>query len=146
MVVPRALNDAQYAALVAALKPFPKTGVDFALTRDPEAGDLLVRITDAVTAAGWAIQPWAGSGFGLKSSARPELPNLGEVTARGVQVQINESDRETLGPAALAIVNSLLAANIQSGAIAFSDKDASGKPDPRAVKAGVIHVIVGARN
>jgi len=144
-LTPRAIDDAHFAALVAALKPFPKTPVEIALTRDPNCSDLLERISDAMIAADWTIQPYSGGGFGLTLSSRPTLPNLGEVTACGVQINISESDREKFSKPILALASNLNSAGVQAFPVAFTDKTPDGKPNPLAVKSGVIHLIIGIK-
>lgn len=144
-ITPRQIDDAHFAALVSAIAPFPKTPVDLALTRDPESGELLVRISDALIAAKWTIQAWQGSGFGLQSSARPELPALGEVTGRGVQVSISTTDQKAFGKPGDALISALRSAGIETTAFVIPDKNPDGKPNPQAVKLGAIHLVVGAK-
>ena len=145
IITPRQIDDAHFAALVAALKKYPKTAVDFALTRDVDSMDLLVRITDAAKAADWAIQPYSGTGFGLNVSSRPDLPNIGEVTGRGVQFALSESDLPKLSDPANAFLRGLQDAGIAVGARVAAEKTPDGKPNPQAVKAGTIHIVVGVK-
>lgn len=143
---PRQIDDAHFAQMVSALKQFPETPVDFALTRDAESGALLVRITDLIKAANWKIQAWQGGGLGLQTSARPDLPNLGDVTRQGLQITISESDRDKLEKPAQALFKNLSQSGIQGIIEVVSDKAPDGKPNPIAVLPGTIHVIVGAKS
>ena len=145
IITPRQIDEAQFAALVAALKPFPKTPVDFAVTRQPECADLLMRIVDATKAADWAPQDWSG-GILLKMESRPDFPQFGEVTGRDIQIKISETDRAKFEKPVLALWATLMKAGIQSTAVAILDKTPDGKPDPQAVPPGAIHVIVGAKS
>jgi hypothetical protein len=145
IITPRQIDDAKFVALVAAMKEFPKTPVEVAMTRDPECSDLMIRITDAMTNAGWTIQPFSGGGLPLTVNLRPNLPTIGEVTGRGVQLNISESDRERFSKPLLAVANVLRDAGVQAFPQAFRDKTEDGKPDPIAVKSGVIHVVIGLK-
>jgi hypothetical protein len=146
MITPREIDDVHFAAMVKALNAFPNTPVDLALSNDPGCIDLLVRIASALLAAKWDIRPWQGRGLGIKVSALPDLPNLGNVTARGVQVAISEADRETLATPAEALLRAIDDAGIHpiSGTV-MADKLPDGKPNPNALSHGVIHMVVGLK-
>jgi hypothetical protein len=141
---PRQIDDVHFAALIEAIKPFPNTPVDLAITRDPEAGDLMVRISDALVAAKWDVRPWSGGGFGLTANARPKLPTVGEVTAWDVQITFSDSDHEQFNKPVLTLWSALSVAGIKTSAAAIRDK-IDGKPNPQAVKAGLIHLTVGKK-
>jgi hypothetical protein len=145
LVQPRQLTDAQYAEVVAAMKLFPKTKVDFALTRAPESGDLAVRLTQAAKEADWDIQPWSGGGLPLVSSVYPDI-QYGEVTAHGLQIKIDEVDNEKLAPAVLALLKALTAAGIPAFGFKFPEKGPDGKAIPNTPKAGMVHIVVGSRD
>jgi hypothetical protein len=116
----RVIDDAHFEALVKSIKPFAKTQIDIAITRDPGAG----------------------SGFSLNHG---KLTGIGELTIRGVFVEINEADRDKLSKAALALANPIGGAGIPVAAISEADKLPDGKPNPNAIKAGLVHLIVGLR-
>lgn len=145
IITPRQIDDAHFTALVIAMKQFPKTPVEIAMTREPDCMDILVRLTDAMTMAGWIIQPFTGGGLSLTVNARPNLPRIGDVTGRGVQFNISESDREKFSKPLLAVAAVLDSEGIKSFPQAFQDKTADGKPDPMAVTSGVIHIVIGEK-
>jgi hypothetical protein len=145
MTTPRTIDNSHFTAMVEALKKFPKTPVELSLTRDPESGELLVRVSDAFIAAGWDIKPCQGSGFGLHSSARPTLPNLCELTGRGVQVSVAQEDQKALAPAGDAFLGAIRDAGIFASPALVSDKLPDGKPNPDAVTHGVLHVMIGVK-
>lgn len=146
IVTPRQIDDAHFAALVDALKAFERTAIEVAVSREGDSPDLLVRITDALTQANWTIKPWSGGGFPLTESTRPNLPGIGDVTARGIQITILESDRGKLGAAVRALADGLFDAGINvAPPQVIPDKTANGKPDPFRVKPGIIRIVVGTK-
>jgi hypothetical protein len=146
IITPRQIDADHFNTMIEAFKKFPKTSVDLSLTRDPEAGDLLVRVSDAFISAGWDIKPCEGMGFGLRSSARPNLPVICEKTRRGMEVAVSLEDQKTLGPAGDALINVLRSAGIPVEPMVVADKLPDGKPNPDAVKHGVIHICFGTKN
>lgn len=146
VLAPRQIDDAHFVTLVNTLKPFAGTAIETAVTREGDSPDLFIRITDALTQANWVIKPWSGSGFGLTDSARPNLPSIGDVTARGIQITMLKSDREKFGAAVRALSNGLSAAGMNVVPVqAIPDKRADGKPDPFRVKPGIIRIVVGTK-
>lgn len=146
IVTPRQIDDAHFAALVDDLKPFAGTAIEVAVSREGDSPDLLIRITDALTQANWTIKPWSAGGFPLTTSARPNLPGIGDVTARGIQITILESDRGKLGAAVRALADGLFDAGINVvPPQVIPDKTADGKPDPSRVKPGIIRMVVGTK-
>jgi hypothetical protein len=145
ILTPRKIDDNHFAHLVSVLKQFPNTPVELALERTPEAADLLVRIADALTAAGWKIVPWSGRGFPLTVNSRPNLPTVGEYTGRAVSVAVAVADREKLSGPVLALVEALVGAGVGAFPAAIADKLPDGKPNPQGVANGVVHVGVGEK-
>ena len=145
IITPRQIDDPHFARIVEALRKFPKTPVDFAITRDPEAADLVVRISDALVAAGWDIQPCVGNGFGLNASSRPKLPQMCELTTRGVQVTVAREDLKTLQPAGDAFLAAMQEAGILAAGQNIPAKLDDGAANPNAVKPGMMHIMIGAK-
>jgi hypothetical protein len=145
IVTPRQIDDAHFEAMVSALKPFANTPIDFEITRDNETIDLLVRITDALKAAGWAMRPPMTPGFPLSIGARPDLPAVGESTTRGVHVNVFASDMPVFGYAATALITALRDAGIPTDGNLLSAPIPLEMPSPAGEKPGRIHLIVGAK-
>lgn len=146
LVTPRQIDDAHFAELVKALKPFAGTEIEVGVNRDNESIALLIRITDALTQANWVIKRWSGAGFSLTDSARLALRAIGDVTTRGIQISMSESDRGNLGAAARALGNGLFNAGLNVVPLrSIPDKTADGKANPSRIRHGVIRLVVGAK-
>jgi hypothetical protein len=145
IITPRQIDDAHFALMVVALKKFPKTSVELGLTRDPESAELMVRISDALVATTWDIKPCRGAGFGLRANARPNLPDMCDLTGRGVQVSVAQDDLKALEPAGDAFILALRNAGIFALGSTTPDKLPDGKPNPDAITHGVLRIIIGAK-
>jgi hypothetical protein len=145
MALPRSIDARRSAAITAAIKGYPGTQYDFAVTREIEPADLLVQIYDALDAADWKFQLWTDGGMPLQVNARPALKQVGDLTDRGVKVSISAPDTDTLGPAAMALTAGLNASDIATEYQRVADKLPDGTVNPQAIKQGVIRITVGSK-
>jgi len=83
---PRTLNAEQQKRAAGKLRLFAGTQFDIALLTDPETQDLLPKIEDLLTSAGWIQIDWTGSDIVY---ARSNRHIAGHITVSGVVIQMH---------------------------------------------------------
>jgi hypothetical protein len=133
---PRSLTAEQQGRITEKLKGFAGKQFDVALLAEPEPQDLLVRIEDAITAAGWSQTNWKGEGGNIVFM-RKNRPDAGLVSVSGVIIQMHEKRAGESIVAARA-----LAAALKAEGILAEAEPGTGTANTNT---SAIHILVGRK-
>jgi len=135
---PRTLNHEQQKRISEQLKPFSGTQFDVALNVEAEPQELLLRIENALKAAGWTEIDWkTGAGVAEINFSRKDHPQAGIVAVTGIIIQLHPEQAPELWPRAQALASALNAEGI------FAKAEAGIGILNANTKA--IHVLVGKK-
>ncbi|RQH12681.1 hypothetical protein [Bradyrhizobium sp. RP6] len=126
----------QQAQLTNLMRPFAGAVFDTAMSHfEREIGDILWDIEAALDAAGWQQIDWAAPAYA--SAIRRNLrPISGSALAQNVEIEIDPSQRQSLLPAADALIRALNQIGIDAREAPYTS--VNGNPH-------AIHVMVGPK-